>query len=403
MGKTRKTILQAKTALPEPKPELVRGKMDYSFLGLVLLILTIGLTSLFSASFAHALYYFNDSYHWISRQLIFGLGGVVVMLVIAQINYQILNNQKIVWALYVLTVLLLIGVFFFKPINDAQRWIIVGDLFTFQPSEIAKFTVAVMLAHLIDINHHRMNTSRYGIMPPAIALIPIVLLVVSEPHLSATLLILLISATMLFIGGVRIRWFLLLAAVVGFAVFVIAVSGQIEYVLPRFKIWQDPWSDARDLGYQIVQSIYAIGSGGLMGEGIGGSVQKYLYLPELQNDYIFAIVCEELGFVGASIIIILFALLVWRGFLIGIRCKDRFGSLLAIGLTAQVGVQAILNILVVTNTIPPTGISLPFFSAGGTSLTLLLAQMGVILAISRYSDKETVFSETEIVLEGDAV
>lgn len=391
----------------QTKEKKAKGQMDYIFLLLVFLLLTIGLVSLFSSSFANALYYKQDSYHYISRQLLFGGAGVLVMLFVSILDYKILDNSKIVWGLYLLTIILLVGVFFFPPINDAQRWIHIGSasrqLVTFQPSEIAKFTVVVVLAHMINLNHDRMHTRRYGVIPPVVAVLPILLLIIKEPHLSATMIIVLIAATMLFIGGVPLQWFALFAAIVGGAVAIIAISGKIQYVLPRFDIWRDPWSDPRNMGYQIIQSLYAIGSGGLMGEGIGGSKQKYLYLPELQNDYIFAIVCEEVGFIGATVIILLFALLIWRGFLIGTRCKDRFGGLVAMGLTAQVGYQTILNILVVTNTIPPTGISLPFFSAGGTSLTMLLAQMGVVLAISRNTVDTATYTEEEFYIEGEAL
>jgi cell division protein FtsW len=211
----------------------------------------------------------------------------------------------------------------------------------------------------------------------------------AEPHLSGTLIILSIGAIMMIVGGTNLKWFGL-AALAGVVVLgvVVMIPGVIQYAETRFANWLHPEEDPRVGGFQILQSLYAIGSGGLMGTGISQSRQKYLYLPEPQNDYIFSIVCEELGFVGATLIIILFALLVWRGFVIGMRCKDRFGSMVAIGLTAQVGLQTILNILVVTNTIPPTGIALPFFSYGGTALVMLLAEMGVILSISRQTTME---------------
>jgi cell division protein FtsW len=210
-----------------------------------------------------------------------------------------------------------------------------------------------------------------------------------QPHLSGTLIILAIGAIMMVIGGADFKWFIL-AAVVGVAALValVMLPGVIGYAPARIESWLDPEHDPRGASFQILQSLYAIGSGGLMGTGIGMSRQKFLYLPEPQNDYIFSIVCEELGFVGATLIIILFALLVWRGFVIAMRCRDRFGSMVAVGLTAQVGIQTILNIAVVTNTIPSTGISLPFFSYGGTALVMLLAQMGVVLSISRHTTME---------------
>jgi cell division protein FtsW len=210
-----------------------------------------------------------------------------------------------------------------------------------------------------------------------------------EPHLSGTLIILSIGAIMMLVGGTNLKYFGIAALVgVAFLVVIVVFPGVIQYAPERVENWLHPEKDPRGKGFQILQSLYAIGSGGLMGTGIGQSRQKHLYLPEPQNDYIFSIVCEELGFVGATVIILLFALLVWRGFVIGMRCKDRFGSMVAIGLTAQVGLQTILNIMVVTNTIPSTGISLPFFSYGGTALVMLLAEMGVVLSISRQTTME---------------
>ena len=210
-------------------------------------------------------------------------------------------------------------------------------------------------------------------------------LVVIEPHLSATVLIFIIGVSMMIVGGIKARYVALGAgvAVGGFAVAMIAGAG---YWAERFASWLDPWSDPLSAGYQTIQSLLAIGSGGIMGRGLGESTQKYLWLPEPQNDFIFSIVCEELGLIGALLIITAFGLLVWRGFVIAMRTRDKFGSLLAIGLTLQVGLQAVLNILVVTNTVPNTGISLPFFSYGGTSLLMLMAQMGIILSISRQSN-----------------
>ena len=213
----------------------------------------------------------------------------------------------------------------------------------------------------------------------------ICVLVVLEPHISATLLILLIGVVLMIVGGLSAKY------IIGGSVTVVALgliayfSGIIGYGSDRIKYWIDPWADASGLGYQTIQSLLAIGSGGIMGRGIGQSRQKYLWVPEPHNDFIFSIVCEELGLIGATVIILLFCALVWRGFTIALKAPDKFGSLLAVGLTFQVGLQAILNILVVTNTLPNTGISLPFFSYGGTSLVILLAQMGIVLSISRQS------------------
>ena len=287
-----------------------------------------------------------------------------------------------------MAVALLVLVLLIPTREDAKRWIGVGS-FTFQPSELAKFAVVLIFAHLISLNHDRMKNPRYGVWPFLSILGVVALLMLMEPHLSGTLLILSIGVVMMFVGGTDIKWFmlgggLLLAAVV----VVVMIPGAIPYAMSRVAYWIDPFADAQGKGYQTVQSLYAIGSGGLLGGGIGNSRQKHLYLPEPQNDFIFSVVCEELGFIGAAIIILLFVLLIWRGYVIAMRCKDRFGSMLAVGLTTQVGMQTILNIAVVSNTIPNTGISLPFFSYGGTALVMLLAQMGVVLSVSRQSSLE---------------
>ena len=232
----------------------------------------------------------------------------------------------------------------------------------------------------------RIKTFKYGILPFVIILGLLSFLMLLQPHVSGVILIMLIGAVVMLVGGVDVKWFVF--AGVGALILIggaLLIPGAFDYARSRLEFWFDPWSDPQGAGFQTIQSLYAIGSGGLLGVGIGNSRQKYLYLPEVQNDFVFAIVGEELGFIGATLIIVMFALLIWRGFVIAARAKDRFGMLLAVGLTAQVGIQAFLNIAVVTNTIPNTGISLPFFSYGGTSLMMLLGQMGIVLSVSRQS------------------
>ncbi|MDL2233005.1 putative lipid II flippase FtsW [Ruminococcaceae bacterium OttesenSCG-928-L11] len=361
------------------------GGIDLTFLILVLLLLTIGLVMLFSASYADAYYKKGgDSFYFISRQVVFAIMGVALMFIISTLNYKMLENMA--WPIFFGTLALLVVVLFFQ--GRSRRWIDLGFI-TFQPSEIAKFSVVILFAHLINVMYDKMHTFRHGIMPFVGVLGVVGALMMAEPHLSGTLIILAIGAIMMIVGGANLKWFGIAAivGVCGLAV-VVMIPGVINYAGDRVQTWLDPWADPQGDGFQVIQSLYAIGSGGLMGTGIGASRQKYLYLPEPQNDYIFSIVCEELGFVGATLIIILFALLVWRGFVIGMRCRDRFGSMVAVGLTSQVGLQTILNIMVITNTIPSTGISLPFFSAGGTALIMLLCEMGVILAISRETTME---------------
>ena len=363
------------------------GKMDLPFLSFVLILLTIGLVMLFSASYAYSLQYYGNSYKFISKQLIFAIGGVAAMLVISLIDYH--RWRKFAWIVYALTAGLLVFLLIVPPMvsgMDVKRWFVLGPI-NFQPSEIAKFAIILLFSSLIAANYKLMD--KLGFISFLIALLGgMALLVVLEPHLSATLLLLLIGAVLLVVGGIA-KKYIVTGAVFGVAaVGVFMLSGAISYVSDRLQYWLDPWSDATGAGYQTIQSLLAIGSGGLLGRGIGQSRQKYLWVPEPHNDFIFSIVCEELGLIGAVIIVLLFCLLIWRGFKIAMHAPDKFGSLMAIGLTFQVGIQAMLNILVVTNTIPNTGISLPFFSYGGSSLLILLCEMGIILSISRQSNIE---------------
>ena len=374
-GKTRKKRIRAE-----------KGGIDLTFMFLVLILLAIGLIMLFSASYASAYYETGNSFYYISRQLLFAIVGIIGMFVVANIDYHILH--RFAFLIYIGTVFLLILVLFVHTREDARRWIPLGFT-TFQPSELAKFAVVLIFAHLISTNYDRMKDPKYGVWPFLALMGIVVLLMLLEPHLSGTILILSIGIIMMFVGGTDLKWFmiggLLLAAAV---VVIVLIPGVIPYAMSRIQHWRDPWIDPQGKGFQTIQSLYAIGSGGLMGGGIGNSRQKHLYLPEPQNDFIFSVVCEELGFIGATLIILVFVLLIWRGYVIAMRCRDRFGSMLAIGLTTQVGVQTILNIAVVSNTIPNTGISLPFFSSGGTALVMLLAEMGVILSVSRQTNLE---------------
>ncbi|HEX3037421.1 MAG TPA: putative lipid II flippase FtsW [Oscillospiraceae bacterium] len=356
------------------------------FLFLVLILLVIGLVMMFSASYASAYYQNGDSFYYIKRQAIFAVLGVSVMIALSYFDYH--HFHKFAIPLLILSYLLLMVVLILPAHQQVHRWIYIGT-FNFQPSEIAKFALILIFAHLISINFNRMKSFRYGVLPYLIIMGVDCLLLVKEPHISATVIMILLAGTMLFIGGVQLRWFGIAFAAVGSVVaYLVIFTKDFTYANDRLVAWLDPFTTNSNLmadTWQTRQSLYAIGSGGLLGLGLGQSRQKYLYLPEPQNDFIFAIVCEELGFIGALIIIILFALLVWRGISISLKAKDKFGMLFGIGLSMQIGLQVVLNIAVVTNTIPNTGIGLPFFSYGGSSLVVLLAQMGIILSISRTS------------------
>ena len=365
------------------------GKLDITFLSLVLVLLSIGLVMLFSASYAYSYTYFGNSYKFISRQAIFAVIGIALMLIISKIDYHIL--KKFTWLKYIANIGLLVTVLILPPMSDelnVKRWISIGSL-SFQPSEIAKFAIIVIFAAWLSANGEKIKKFKYVVW--MVVLLGVVCaLVVIEPLLSATVLIFMIGIVLLVVGGLQKRWIIGGAGLGIASILFLIFSGVISCGSDRIKYWLDPWADPSGSGYQTIQSLLAIGSGGPGGRGIGQSRQKYLWVPEPHNDFIFSIVCEELGYIGAMVIIVLFCALVWRGFTIAMRSQDKFGSLLAIGLTFQVGLQAILNILVITNTIPNTGISLPFFSYGGTALVILLAEMGVVLSVSRSSSIEKI-------------
>lgn len=360
------------------------GKIDIVFLSLVLVLLTVGLIMLFSSSYAYSYTYHGNSYHFIVRQARYAIIGVIGMLILSRIDYH--NYRKLSWLVFAVAIAMLGFLIAMPPMlkgTDVKRWIAIGS-FSFQPTEIAKFAIILLFSHLITSNYKQMGSVKVVAVLLAI-LGGTCVLVIAEPHISATLLIFLIGIMLMVVGGMKLLHIGILTLVGAGGVAALLFSGIISYSGDRIQSWINPWSDPMGTGYQTIQSLLAIGSGGIMGRGLGKSRQKYLWVPEPQNDFIFSIVCEELGIIGAIIIILLFCALVWRGFTIAIKAKDKFGCLMAVGLTFQVGLQAILNIMVVTNTLPNTGISLPFFSYGGTSLVLLLAQMGIVLSISRDS------------------
>ncbi len=352
-------------------------EMDLPFFVLVMLLVSVGLVMVFSASSANAYYRFGDSYYFIRSQLMWAALGTVIMLVTARfLTLKLLRLSVLPAFLFSITTLILVLTPLGTDKNGAQRW-----LFGFQPSEVAKLSIILCMSWLVCRQRKEMHTLKGGLLPCGALLMLFCGLIALEKHISATVLVFAIGAVLMFVGGIDWRWF------VGFgSAGVVSVVGIIlisDYAMARVKVWLDPFLDPLGDGFQTIQSLYAIGSGGLFGLGIGKSRQKYLYIPEPQNDFIFSIVCEELGFIGAAIIILLFVLLIWRGFTIAFKAPDRFSALVVTGITAQVAIQTILNIAVVSNLVPNTGISLPFFSAGGTSLIMLMFEMGIVLSVSR--------------------
>ncbi len=359
-----------------------RGSIDLPFAALTLLLLTIGVVMVLSASYARAYYSaatgHNAAYYFM-RQLGFALAGVGAMYALSLFPMQFYRRMSFLVLAAAAGLLALVPVIGVSQ-GDAKRWISLGFT-TFQPSEIAKIGIILYFAALICKFKGRMRTVRYGILPFAGVLLIIVALLVMEPHFSAAIIIIAIGAVMLFLGGVRLYWFVgaLIAALAALGV----VMTFFPYASSRITTWLDPFANTSGSGYQIVQSLYAIGSGGLFGLGLGQGRQKYLYLPEEHNDFIFPVVCEELGFVGAIATLILFALLVIRGYWLAMHMRDRYSFLVTAGITTLLAIQVILNVAVVTNLVPCTGISLPFFSYGGTALLIQLAEMGIVLSASR--------------------
>lgn len=366
------------------------GSIDIPFLGLTIALLTIGLIMLFSASYPYAYYYKDSSYYYFIRQILFAVAGIVAMLLMSKINYKIL--KAIYKPVFVVTIALLVIVLFHHTnVQNFKRWIPLGPV-TIQPSDLAKFTIILTLAVYISKYYKKMKTMKYGILIP-IGIIAIFCgLIYLEHHLSCTILMFFIGACLMFAGGSDWKLFAFgLAVIVLLGFLVVSFPTLIEnYAGKRIVAWLDKDYDPLNGRWQTNNSLYAIGSGGFFGVGLGNSKQKYLYVSEPQNDFIFSIVCEELGFLGAAIIIALFAALVIRGLIIASRCKDKFGSLLIIGIVAQIGLQVVLNILVVTDTLPNTGFAFPFFSYGGTAIFMLLFEIGVVLSISRKTNQQKV-------------
>ena len=359
---------------------------DIWFLIILMLLVCYGLVMLFSAGYAVALYRRGDAYTYIRPQLLFAAFGAAAMYAASLVDYHIWH--KLAWPIMGVSLALLAIVLFMPEYNGCKRWIVLPGLGTLQPSEIAKFAVVLVFAHIISLNHDRMQTFATGVLPFMVILGAVTVLMLLEPHLSGTLLILGIGAVLMFVGGTGLKWFALagIAGAGAIAAAVVLLPELVPYAMGRLSSWRDPFADPLGEGHQTIQSLYAIASGGAAGLGLGNSRQKYLYVPEPQNDFIFSILCEELGFVGAALTVVLFLLLFLRGMSIAVRARDKFGALLAVGFVVQVVLQAVLNIAVVTNTIPNTGISLPFFSSGGTSLMMLLGEMGIVLSVSRQAD-----------------
>ena len=373
------------------------GPIDYTFLLIVMILLVMGIIMMFSAGYAWAIAEGGTGTDYVQNQIIMAGIGLIGMFLASFFDYHKFKSALISYGFFLFCVILLIfclGGPFADPHNRSYRWVKFPGIPAFQPSEMMKLAIILLFAYIISANYSKMKYFRFGIIP-FVAILGIVgLLMMQQPHLSGTIIICAIGLIMMFVGGARIPH-LLIVALAGVLLLVALViyyvnTKDIGYFLDRIICWIDPFDEkALKETWQTRNSLIAIGSGGIFGLGLGNSRQKFLYLPEAKNDFVFAVVCEELGFVGAVMVIILFLLLVFRGMYIASKAPDKYGMMIALGLTVQIGLQALLNIAVVTNTIPNTGVSLPFFSYGGTALVMQLVQMGIVLNISRQSIMET--------------
>ena len=356
-------------------------RVDLPFHVMLLVLLVLGLTMLYSASSAQSMYDtgYTVSTRYLQKQALCAVLGLLCMWLFSHIPAEFW--MKFAWLVYGISIALLLSVLVVgQSVNGARRWINIAGI-QFQPSELAKFAMIVLFARLTRLFGSKASDFRHGVLGFSLALLGILVPLALEKHLSAIMLIGMVGVTMMFVAGTRLRWLALGAAAA--AVFVVVYITFMGYAGDRVTAWLHPEQDPGDTGYQILQSLYAIGSGGLFGLGFGKSRQKYLYLPFQYNDYIFAVICEELGLVGALCIVLLFAAVICRGYWIALRARDRYSTVLAAGLITLIAVQTALNLGVVTNLLPSTGIALPFFSYGGTALAVNLGEMGVVLSISR--------------------
>lgn len=375
------------------KEKTNQKQFDFILCITVFLLLALGIVMVLSASAPSALSTYSNSYYYVIRQAAYALVGIILMFIISKVDYRI--YKKLYWPAYwasIIALALVIMPVIGSGAKGATRWLDFGFI-RFQPSELAKVGLIIFYAGYLSDHRTELNTFMGGFVKPLAWLIPpVLILFFLQDHLSAAIIIIAIVAIMMIMAGSKMKYFLtagvlLVCVAVAGMLLIAQLTGKGDFRIDRILTFLDPWEDATGDGWQVIQGLYAIGSGGLFGVGLGNSKQKYLYIPEPHNDFIFAVLAEELGFVGCLIVIILFAVFIWRGVLISMKSKDCFGSLVAVGITSLVGLQAIMNIAVVTSSMPATGISLPFFSYGGTALVILLCSVGILLNISRSSSK----------------
>ncbi|AQM60706.1 MULTISPECIES: stage V sporulation protein E [Clostridium] len=373
------------------KPNIRKmGEIDFGIFCVIILLLAVGVVMVYSASSYYSMFKYNDSMHYLKRQLIWCILGVMAMMFMMTVDYHKIKRWTFI--LLIATVPILLAVFLFPGVNGAQRWIQLGP-FSFQPSELAKYVIVIYLAMFLEKKGDGIKNFKTGVIPCFLVAGIYAGIVLAEKNLSIASVIMIVTFIMVYAAGARrLHMFGFITPTLVSAALVFALG--VDYRRRRMLNFLNPWKDPAGDGYQLIQSFYALGAGGITGLGLGQSRQKMLYMPEPHNDFIFSIIGEELGLIGCLIIIALFVVFVWRGVRIAMRAKDTYGSMLAIGITSIIAVQSIINIAVVTGSMPVTGVPLPFISYGGTSLVINLMAMGILLNISRQTERK----ETNIAI-----
>lgn len=374
-------------ARKKKKSELIlKNPLDFTLLITVFILLGLGIITVLSASSPTALSETGNSYKYVEKQIISAIIGIILMFSLSKVDYKIWQkNYKVIFTACIV-LLFAVGIMGASS-GGATRWLDLGFI-SFQPSEVAKVGVIIFYAAWLTKNKDKLKSIKEGFFIPLMMMLPMVgIVLIMQNHFSATLVLCMLTAILMILAGCRLRYFIMIGvpiAILGIVAIVVAGQG---FRMQRLITFFDPWQDAAGDGWQIIQSLYAIGSGGIFGVGLGNSKQKYLYIPEPHNDFIFAVLAEELGFLGCAVVIILFAILIWRGMTISMKAPDMFGSLLAAGITSMIAIQVLINIAVVTSSMPVTGMALPFFSYGGTALMIILASVGILLSVSRAGNK----------------
>ena len=356
---------------------------DRTLFVIAIALLGLGQLMVWSASSALAQEKYGNSYHVLVRQLVCAVVGMGLLLAVMRLDYRKLNRRDVVFSVAIVTTLLLVSVLFLPPVNDARRWIRLMGV-SFQPSELAKLSAILFLAYHIDRKGDRINDLSASVFPAFVFLGWLAYLIYIEPDLGTAATIVVIGAVMLFLAGLRLRYFAVFG-VVGLAWLCQAILF-MPFRRERMLSYLNPFADARGAGYQVIQSLIAVGTGGVTGVGLMEGRQKLSYLPYPSSDFIYAVICEELGLIGALAVVLAFLLLLWRGTRAALHAPDRFGMFLAQGLTCAIVIQALTNVSVVLGLVPTKGIPLPFISAGGTSLILTLVATGLILSVSQHAD-----------------